>query len=193
MPELIPALKSATVTSAEKEWYAAYTMSRHEKQVASYCARIGIEYFLPLYHSKRVWKNRTKVDLEMPLFPNYIFVQLAPGDYGPLLRIPGILSTVGNAAGPVAIPEVEIDTLRRVVRCNRVEPHLSIAIGDRIRVTTGPLRGIAGVVLRKGNSIRLVVTLDLIGKGVSVEIDPRALEIISRPTTVGVEKNIGVA
>ncbi len=192
MREHISVSKSTMGTNAEKEWYAAYTMSRHEKRVSSHCARVGIEYLLPLYHSKREWKNRTKVDLEMPLFPNYIFVHLAPADHGPLLRIPGILSAVGNAAGPIMIPEAEIEALRRVVECNRVEPHPAIAIGDRIRVKTGPLQGIAGVVLRKGNSIRLVVTLDLIGKGVSVEIDPRDLEIISLAAMEG-EKSVEVA
>ena len=74
------------------DWFAAYTMSRHEKRIASHCERIGIEQFLPLYTSQRSWKNRTTVDLQMPLFPNYIFVRLLPQDHGPLMRLPGLLS-----------------------------------------------------------------------------------------------------
>lgn len=193
MSEVIPVTGAVAHPGSLREWYAAYTMSRHEKRVAAHCERIGIEYFLPLYLSRRKWKNRTTVDLELPLFPNYVFVQLEPGDYGPLLRIPGLLSTVGNAAGPVTIPGSEIEALRRVVKCERVEPHPSIAVGDRVRVSTGPLEGITGVVVRTGNSLRLVVTLDLIGKGISVEIDARAVEFIGPRTPAGATRGTAVA
>ena len=69
----------ASAREAKREWYAVYTMSRHEKRVAAHCERIAIEHFLPLYTWRRSWKNRTTVDLQMPLFPNYIFVQLSAG------------------------------------------------------------------------------------------------------------------
>jgi transcription antitermination factor NusG len=165
---------------SEREWFVAYTMSRHEKRVAAHCERIGVQHFLPLYGSRRSWKNRTTVDLQMPLFPNYIFVQLAPGDHGPLLRLPGVLSTVGNANGPAVIPAGEIDALRRISGNKTIEPHPYVTAGDRVRVKWGPLEGISGIVLRKGNSVRFVVTLDLIGKGVALEIDGEALELLSQ-------------
>jgi transcription antitermination factor NusG len=173
----------ASARDGKREWYAVYTMSRHEKRVAAHCDRIAIEQFLPLYTWRRSWKNRTKVDLQMPLFPNYIFVQLSPDDHGPLMRLPGVLSTVGNAAGPVAIQDSEMDVLRRIMDCKAIEPHAYITAGDRVRVKEGPLEGIVGVVLRKANGLRFIVTLDLIGKSVALDIESSALELIAPANT----------
>jgi transcription antitermination factor NusG len=164
---------------AQPDWYAAYTMSRHEKRIAAHCDRIGIEPFLPLCTSQRSWKNRTTVDLQMPLFPNYIFVRLLPQDHGPLMRLPGLLSLVGNASGPVVIPDGDMELLRRIIACKTVEPHPFMAKGDKVRVTTGPLSGLIGVVLKKSNGLRFIVTLDAIGKSVSLDIDGSALELIA--------------
>jgi transcription antitermination factor NusG len=154
-------------------------MSRHEKRIAAHCDRIGIEPFLPLCTSQRSWKNRTTVDLQMPLFPNYIFVRLLPQDHGPLMRLPGLLSLVGNASGPVVIPDGDMELLRRIIACKTVEPHPFMAKGDKVRVTTGPLSGLIGVVLKKSNGLRFIVTLDAIGKSVSLDIDGSALELIA--------------
>jgi transcription antitermination factor NusG len=153
-------------------------MSRHEKRIASHCDRIGIEQFLPLYTSQRSWKNRTIVDLQMPLFPNYIFVRLLPQDHGPLMRLPGLLSTVGNALGPVVIPDDDMELLRRLIACKTIEPHPPVVIGDKVRVMRGPLAGVIGVVLKKGNGLRFIVTLEMISKSVSLQIDASALELI---------------
>lgn len=169
----------ASAAESQREWYAVYTMSRHEKRVAAHCERIGIEHFLPLYTSRRSWKNRTTIDLQMPLFPNYIFVQLLPDDHGPLVRLPGVLSTVGNAEGPVAIQDGEMEVLRRIIDCKAIEPHPYMTAGDKVRVKAGPLEGVAGVVLRKANGLRFIVTLDLIGKSVALDIEGSALELIS--------------
>lgn len=168
----------------KREWYAVYTMSRHEKRVAAHCERIAIEHFLPLYTWRRSWKNRTIVDLQMPLFPNYIFVHLLSDDHGPLLRLPGVLSTVGNAAGPVAIQDSEMELLRRIIGCKAIEPHPYITAGDKVRVKAGPLEGIVGVVLRKANGLRFIVTLDLIGKSVALDVELSALELVAPPDTV---------
>ena len=169
----------ASAGNSQREWFAAYTMSRHEKRIASHCERIGIEQFLPLYTSQRSWKNRTTVDLQMPLFPNYIFVRLLPQDHGPLMRLPGLLSTVGNASGPVVIPDGDMELLRRIIACKTIEPHPFMTKGDKVRVMTGPLAGVIGVVLKKGNGLRFIVTLDVIGKSVSLQIDGSALELIA--------------
>jgi transcription antitermination factor NusG len=173
----------ASAGDCKREWYAVYTMSRHEKRVAVHCERIAIEHFLPLYTSRRSWKNRTTIDLQMPLFPNYIFVHLLPDDHGPLLRLPGVLSTVGNAAGPVAIHDSEMDLLRRIIDCKAIEPHPYMTVGDKVRVKAGPLEGIVGIVLRKANGLRFIVTLDLIGKSVALDIEGSALELVAPPHT----------
>jgi transcription antitermination factor NusG len=173
----------ASARDSKREWYAVYTMSRHEKRVAAHCERIAIEHFLPLYTWRRSWKNRTTVDLQMPLFPNYLFVQLSPDDHGPLMRLPGVLSTVGNASGPVAIQDSEMEMLRRIMDCKAIEPHAYITAGDKVGVKEGPLEGIVGVVLRKANGLRFIVTLDLIGKSVALDIESSALEVIASANT----------
>jgi transcriptional antiterminator NusG len=152
-------------------WFAAYTMSRHEKRIAAQCERIGIEHFLPLYVLHKTWKNRVRVDVQLPLFPNYIFAQLMPGEHVPLLKLPGVLSMVGNAAGSVPIPAGEIDALRQFVRCKAFLPHANVHSGDKVRINRGLLEGLTGVVLRRNNGLRFVVTLDTIEKSVAVDLD----------------------
>jgi transcription antitermination factor NusG len=183
----------ADAGDAQREWFAAYTMSRHEKRIASHCDRIGIEQFLPLYTSQRSWKNRTTVDLQMPLFPNYIFVRLLPQDHGPFMRLPGLLSIVGNATGPVVIPDSDMELLRRIITCKTIEPHPFMTKGDKVRVMTGPLAGVIGVVLKKGNGLRFIVTLDMIGKSVSLQIDGSALELIASHARLSAEHRNAVA
>jgi transcription antitermination factor NusG len=115
----------------------------------------------------------------MPLFPNYIFARLLPQDHGPFMRLPGLLSVVGNAAGPVMIPDADMELLRRIISCKAIEPHPLMTKGDRVRVMTGPLAGLIGVVLKKANGLRFIVTLDMIGKSVSLQIEGSALELIA--------------
>jgi transcription antitermination factor NusG len=158
------------------QWFAAYTMSRHEKRIAAQCERIGIQHFLPLYALHKTWKNRVRVDVQLPLFPNYIFAQLLPGEHVPLLKLPGVLSMVGNAAGSVPIPEGEIDVLRQFVRCKAFLPHANVHSGDKVRISRGPLQGLTGVVLRRNNGLRFVVTLDAIEKSVAVDLDATEFE-----------------
>lgn len=177
----------------QPEWFAAYTMSRHEKRIASHCERIGIEPFLPLCTSQRSWKNRTTVDLQMPLFPNYIFVRLLPQDHGPLMRLPGLLSIVGNAVGPVMIPDGDMELLRRIIACKTIEPHPFMTKGDKVRVKTGPLAGLIGVVLKQGNGLRFIVTLDVIGKSVSLHIEGSALELIASHDGLSADDHNAVA
>jgi transcription antitermination factor NusG len=188
--QLYPGEYLAHVGNAQPDWFAAYTMSRHEKRIASHCQRIGIEPFLPLYTSQRSWKNRTTVDLQMPLFPNYIFVRLLSHDHGPLMRLPGLLSLVGNASGPVVIPDGDMELLRRIIACKTIEPHAFMTKGDRVRVMTGPLTGLMGVVVQKSNGLRFIVTLDVIGKSVSLQIEGSALElIVSHDTQSAAQRN----
>ena len=192
--EAVPAhCPGNVVADFEREWFAAYTMSRHEKRIAAHCERIGIEQFLPLYTCQRSWKNRTTVDLQIPLFPNYLFVRLAPYDHGPLMRLPGLLSTVGNAAGPIAIPDADMQLLRYMITCKTIEPHPFMAKGDRVRVITGPLAGLIGVVQKQGNGLRFIVTLDVIGKSVSLHIDRSALELIASQASLPAEHRNAVA
>jgi transcription antitermination factor NusG len=160
-----------------KRWYAAYTMSKHEKRVSEHCVRVDIEHFLPIYNSRKTWKNRVTAVVQMPLFPNYIFVRLSQQDHVRLLRLPGVLSTVGSSnAGPAAIPDAEIEDLRRIILRRTVEPHPHVTAGDAVRIRVGPLAGLTGIVQRRNNGLRFIVTLDAIKKSVAVEVDGGELE-----------------
>ena len=109
------------------------------------------------------------------------------------MRLPGLLSTVGNAAGPVAIPDADMELLRHIIACKTIEPHPFMAKGDRVRVTTGPLAGVIGVVQKRGNGLRFIVTLDVIGKSVSLHIEGGALELIAPQASLPAEQRNAVA
>ena len=104
-----------------------------------------------------------------------------------------MLSTVGNALGPVAIPDGDMELLRRIIACKTIEPHPLLTTGDKVRVITGPLAGVIGIVLKKGNGLRFIVTLDMIGKSVSLQIDAGALELIASHPTQSAEHRNAVA
>ena len=82
----------ATAQNFLANWFAAHTNSHHEKRVASHLAERQIESFLPLYATRHRWKNRCKMNIELPLFPNYVFVHIDPRERVRVLEVPGVLS-----------------------------------------------------------------------------------------------------
>jgi len=160
-------------------WYAAYTSANHEKRVAEQFTRRSVEHFLPLYQSVRRWKDR-RVQLQLPLFPGYVFVRLALRDRLRVLQVPGVANLVGFRGTPTALPQEEIDALRTsLLNGVRAEPHRYLTIGRRVRVKSGPLTGMEGILVRKKNQDRLVISLDLILRSVAVEVS--ALELDAAP------------
>ncbi len=109
------------------------------------------------------------------------------------MRLPGLLSTVGSAAGPVVIPDGDMELLRRIIACKTIEPHPFMVKGDKVRVVMGPLCGLTGVVQKKGNGLRFIVTLDVIGKSVSLHIEGSALELIASHDHLRAEHRNAVA
>jgi transcriptional antiterminator NusG len=157
-------------------WFAAYTMWRHEKRIAERCNRVGIEHFLPLYVLHNTWKNRVTARVQLPLFPSYIWALLPPGGHVALLKLPGVLSIVGNGAGAVPMSARDMDALRQFVRYEAFLPHDKVDGGDTVLINRGPLKGLMGVAFRRGNLVRFVATIDLIGKSVAVDLDPTEFE-----------------
>ena len=156
---------------AELCWYAAYTCANHEKRVAAELGARDVEHFLPLYSSVRRWKDR-RVNLELPLFAGYIFVRLALRDRMQVVQIPSVVRLVGFGGLPTALPDTEIEILRTgLCQSLRAEPHPFLTVGRRVQITAGPFAGVAGVLKRKKNSLRVVVTLELIQRSVAVEVD----------------------
>lgn len=155
----------------ECAWYAAYTCARHEKRIAHQLQERRIEYFLPLYRSVRRWKDRKK-ELELVLFPGYIFVRLPRANRLRVLQLPGVVRFVSFNGLPAALPENDIEALRKGLLHNlRAESHPYLTAGRRVRVVYGPLSGAQGILVRRRNNSRLVISIDAIMRSVAVEID----------------------
>jgi transcription antitermination factor NusG len=160
----------------QPRWYAAQTCANHEKRVLEQLNNRTVEAYLPLYGCVRQWKDR-RVHLELPLFPGYVFVHMALRERLKALQTPGLVRLVGFGGRPEALADEEIDTLRLgLISEMRMKPHPYLKVGHRARVKTGPLRGLAGIVVRKKNGTRFVISLDLIMRSVAVEIDVMELE-----------------
>lgn len=156
---------------AEARWYAAYSCANHEKRVAEQLGVRDVEHFLPLYSSVRRWKDR-RVTLELPLFPGYVFVRMALRDRLQVQTVPGVARLVGFDGTPTALPDQEIDTLRASLGdAMHAEPYPYLTGGRRVRVIRGPLAGMEGVLLRRKGSFRLVISLELIQRSVTVDAD----------------------
>ena len=164
---------------ARREWWAIYTRHQHEKTVAENFARNGLEVFLPLYNAVRQWKDRKK-HLSLPLFPCYVFLRGESERRVQVLSTPGVHSIVTIAGCPAPIPEVEIDSIRRAVESPLgVEPHPFLRRGDWVRIKSGPLADIEGILIRRKSSYRLVLSAELLQKSIAVEVDAFSVEPLS--------------
>jgi len=156
---------------SEQRWYAVYTCANREKRVAAEIGARAVEHFLPVYSSVRRWKDR-RVSLELPLFRGYVFVRLALCNRLCVLQIPGIVRLVGFNGQPAALPDQEIEILRSgLSQSLHAEPHQFLTVGRRVRIVRGPLKGMEGVLVRRRNRVRFVISLDLIQRSVAVEVE----------------------
>jgi transcription antitermination factor NusG len=167
-----PHMDDAAVTA----WHAVYTRHQHEKTVAQILTSKGFETLLPLYQSARCWKDRTKV-ISLPLFPCYVFVKASCERRLDILTTAGIYAFVSSAGWPIPIPAVEVEALRLAVENGaRLEPHPFLKSGDLVRIKHGPLAGIQGILVRKKNVHRLVLSVEMLGKAAALEVDALLIE-----------------
>ena len=166
-------------SSTQGNWYALYTCPRHEKRVAEQIELRDISCFLPLYRSVRRWKDRRK-ELELALFPGYVFVHIALQDRLQVLQVPGAVRLVTFNGQPAALPEQEIECLRnRQSSFGTIEPHPYLCVGRRVRVRSGPLQGLEGIIRRSKDKCRVVFSLDLIMRSVAIEVDEADVELVA--------------
>src|SRR5271170_7588174 len=160
----------------DSAWWVLYTRHQHEKTVAEMLSAKGFEVFLPLYESIRRWKDRSKM-LTLPLFPCYVFVRGGLNRRLQVVTTPGVHMILFHGEHVAIIPEAEIVAIRKAVEGPfRVEPHPFLKCGERVRVTRGSLEGVEGVLVRKKNLYRLVLSVDMMAKSVAVEIDATDVE-----------------
>jgi transcription antitermination factor NusG len=177
-PSRINADRSTAFRPDERRWYAVFTVPRNEKSVVKQLNLREIECFLPTYETLRLWKNRQRVKVELPLFPTYLFVCIDRGQRTRVLGAPGVLQIVGNGREPLPLPDSEIEFLRSEVCHGRAEPYREFVVGQRVRVRSGLMQGIEGVLVRKNNSLRFVLTLSLINQHAAVEVCADDLEAL---------------
>jgi transcription antitermination factor NusG len=157
--------------SVQPRWYAAYTCANHEKRVREQLEQRSVEAFLPVYETVRRWKDR-RVQLEMPLFPGYVFVHLALRDRLRVMQVPSVVRVVGFNGHPSALPDEEIEALRRgLAKGVRAEPHPFLSTGRRVRIKAGPLEGKEGILIRRKGIFRVVLSIDLIQRSIMVDVD----------------------
>lgn len=162
----------------ELKWFAAYTATHHEKRVHEQLSDRKVESFLPLYRTRRIWKKRIPEIVDLPLFPNYVFVRIARGERTTVLGTPGVFSIVGSGASSWELPDQEIEVLRNAVAMHRARPHEVLVVGERARVNSGIFEGLEGVIVRKKNDLHIVLTLDRIMRSVAIEVSADELEPI---------------
>ncbi len=154
-----------------ERWYVLHVRSRAELAVARQIDQKGYEPFVPLWRSLRHWADRTR-ELELPLFPSYVFCRVTSESAGRVVTTPGVIRIVGAGGVPIPVEDSEIEALRRVAHTQaRVEPWPHVSLGERVELRAGPLRGVQGVLTKLTNGRRLIVTVSLLQRSVAVEID----------------------
>jgi transcription antitermination factor NusG len=170
---------------ADSQWYALQTYPRHEKRVRDRLIWSGVESFLPLYERINRWKNGCNMRLELPLFPNYLFVKIALRRRARVLNTPGVVSLVGAGFQPWPLPNGEIEALRDGLHLRRAQPHPYLVMGHRTRIKAGPLQGLSGILVRRKGDFRVVLSIDLLMQSVSVEVGVEDVEPADKsPKTV---------
>ena len=162
------------------KWFAAYTSPRHEKRVDQQLEMREIEHYLPLYRTQRKWSDGSRVTLDLPLFPGYIFVCIQRAQRVRVLEVPGVLAIVGGTRGePASLPASEIAALRVGLSQRNAQPHPLLKVGQRAHIRSGAFAGMEGVVQRMKYSYRVVLTLDSIMQSFAVEVDGEDLELLN--------------
>jgi transcription antitermination factor NusG len=159
-------------------WYAAAVSPRHEKVVATNLKMREVDYFLPLYRSVRRWKDRRK-ELDMVLFPGYVFVKVDLRYRLRVLQSPGVLSFITFQGHPVPLENSEIESLAIGLGAGlRAEPHPYLRPGRRVRIVRGPLANVEGMLVRRKERFHLVLSIDLIMRSVLLEVDEADVQAI---------------
>ena len=191
---LSPSL-GGVANSSDPQWVAVYTVARHEKAVARQLEERRIETFLPLYRSLHRWKDRRK-EVELALFPSYVFVRIAARNKLPVLQVPGVVSIVTFNGEMAALPEQDINALRNGLDhqvCAEPCPYLKV--GKRVRVVRGPMAGAEGILSRKKDKYRFVISVDVLMRSVALEVDASDLELVhsARPLGRSTPMQAGIA
>jgi transcription termination/antitermination protein NusG len=165
----------------ELHWYVAHVRSRHEVTVKERLVKLGIDAFLPVIERMSRWKDRKKL-LSFPLFPGYLFVRMSGNQNEKLLvlKTPGVVRFIGQTPGePEAVPDEQIVSLRRLVESKEnLDPYPYLKEGNRVRIKSGPLAGVEGILVERKGMHNLVLSVDILRQGVSIQVDAYSVEAL---------------
>jgi len=171
MPRPVEASSAAARGATPDRWFAVWTRSRHEQVVKTQLDEKRVTAFLPTISRWSRWKDRKK-KIDVPLFPGYVFARFDPVERLGVLKCSGVVSIVSFNGEPAPVPDHEIEDIRTLVESTLpYDPCPTIKTGSRVEVVHGPLKGVVGRLTRKGTQSRLVLSVDLIGQAVSVQVD----------------------
>lgn len=152
-------------------WFAVRVRSNCERTAALHLRERGYEEFAPSYQAQRQWSDRKKI-VDRLLFPGYVFARLDPENRLPVLSAPGVVGMVGFGKVPCPIPDREIDGIRALLQSGLlVQPWPFLQIGERVLIERGPLAGVEGLLEQVKGRYRLVVSVELLQRAVSAEVD----------------------
>ena len=167
--------------SQKGSWFAVQTKPRYERIASTLLTEKGLECLLPIYLDRRRWSDRIKT-LVKPLFPSYFFYRAQSDSVTSVLATSGVLRIVGFANRPVAIAHSEIEAVQRVVNSGlAIWRHDFFQVGNRVRLHSGPLAGTEGFLMKRKSKHRFIVSVELLRRAVSVEVDPQWLERLPSP------------
>ena len=153
------------------KWFALRVRSNFEKTTGAFLEGCGYELFGPTYTMRRRWSDRVK-EVQVPLFPGYIFCRFDPANRLPVLKAPGLVHIVGAGREPEPVSESEIDSVRTLVNCElAVRPCPFLREGQFVRIEYGPLAGAEGILVAFKKGYRLVVSISILGRSVWSEVD----------------------
>jgi transcription antitermination factor NusG len=162
----------------ESSWYAVYVRSRHESKVCTQLQLKGIEVFLPMVEKLRQWKDRKK-RVAFPLFPGYLFVKLVPDNAQLInvLKVKGCVKILGDSSGYTPVPEEQVAAIYKMVHSKlTIDEHPYLKEGQKVKIIDGLLTGVQGILIRKDEEHHVVVSIDILQKGVSVKVDIHSVE-----------------
>ena len=159
-------------------WFALRVRSNYERITVTHLRERGYEDFAPSYKIEKRWSDRTKL-IDQYLFPGYIFCRFDPNDRLPILTVPGVVDLVGFGKMPEHVPDAEIERVRRMVESGLVvTPHPYVQVGQAVLIERGPLSGVEGILVDVRGKVRLVVSVNLLQRSVSAEVDRNSIRPI---------------
>jgi transcription antitermination factor NusG len=175
---LAPQIEPLTEQDKDHPWFAVRVRSNQEHIAILHLRDRGYEQFAPSYISERSWSDRKK-QIKQYLFPGYVFCRFHPADRLTVLTAPGVVDVVGFGKTPERIPDQEIERVRRIVDSGLlVTPHPFLNIGQAVLIERGPLTGLEGILTEVKGKHRLVVSINLLQRSVSAEVDRRSIRPI---------------